>query len=58
MEGKRKENKIKEKKREGMKKTKKRNSLFLLRVAFLLKGKQKNSLSCVLQQGYNFNHFS
>jgi hypothetical protein len=41
MEGKR-----KEKKRERMKKTKRRNSLFFSRVASLLKGKQKNSLSC------------
>jgi hypothetical protein len=40
------EKKIKEKKGEGMKKTKKRNSLFLLLVASLLKGKQRNSLLC------------
>jgi hypothetical protein len=40
MDGKR-----KEKKRVGMKKAKKRNSLFLLRIASFLKGKQKSSLS-------------
>jgi len=41
MEGKRKENR-----RDKMKKTNKINSLLFSRVAFLLKGKQKNSHSC------------
>jgi hypothetical protein len=46
MDGKR-----KEKKRVGMKKAKKRNSLFLLRIASFLKGKQKSSLSRVCSKG-------
>jgi hypothetical protein len=40
-----------------MKKTKRRNTLLLSRVAYLFKGKQKNTMFCVLQQGCSFSPF-
>ncbi|XP_062157078.1 uncharacterized protein LOC133864689 [Alnus glutinosa] len=41
-----------------MKKTKRRNTLLLSRVISLLKGKEKNTLFHVLQQGCSFSPFS